>query len=56
MNNDIKEITIEIRKKSGLKLPDCIIIASARYLHIAVITADKQFKKVDDADLIFYEK
>lgn len=56
INNSIKESTIEIRKNSNLKLPDCIIIATAMYLKMPLITADKQFKKVNHADLIIYEK
>lgn len=55
INTQIKEITIDIRIKTSLKLPDCIIIASSLYLNIPIISADKQFKKVENADLILYQ-
>ena len=55
INTIIKEITIDIRIKTSLKLPDCIIIASSLYLNIPIISADKQFKKVENADLILYQ-
>ncbi|KAF0139237.1 MAG: PilT protein domain protein [Ignavibacteria bacterium] len=56
INNVIKEKTVELRKNNNLKLPDCIIIASAMYLKMPLITADKQFRKINGADLIIYEK
>ncbi|MEX1274541.1 MAG: type II toxin-antitoxin system VapC family toxin [Bacteroidota bacterium] len=53
---DIKETTVALRRKYELKLPDCIIIATARYLGIPLITADKDFTKVRELDLILYER
>ena len=40
--------TINIRKTNNLKLPDAIIAATAHYLNIPLITADKGFKTIDD--------
>ena len=55
INNPIKEETIQIRKKYQTKLPDSIIIASALYLDFPLITADSEFKKVEELALIHYE-
>lgn len=56
INSGIKQKTIEIRQASGMALPDCIIAATAVYLDIPLITADRGFKKVKSLDIILYEK
>ncbi|MHB8337835.1 MAG: type II toxin-antitoxin system VapC family toxin [Ignavibacteriaceae bacterium] len=56
INQLIKENTVEIRKKYSLKLPDCIIIATSLYLNIPIISADKEFSKAENADLVLYQK
>ena len=56
INQLIKETTVEIRKKYSLKLPDCIIIATSLYLKIPIISADKEFSKAENADLVLYQK
>ena len=48
INRSIKDTAINIRKSSNLKLPDAIIAATAHYLNIPLITADKGFKNIDD--------
>lgn len=46
---------IDLRRKSGLEVPDAIIAASARFLGVRLMTADKDFKKVEDhLDLLLY--
>ena len=52
----VKINTIEIRKRSKLKLPDSIIAASAISFGLPLITADKGFRKVNHLDLILFEK
>jgi predicted nucleic acid-binding protein len=52
----VKNKAISLRKDKKLKLPDCIIAASAMAYNFPLITADKGFKKVEDLDLILYEK
>jgi len=52
----VKINTIEIRKRSKLKLPDSIISASAISFGLPLITADKGFRKVNHLDLILFEK
>ena len=55
INPLIKDITIKLRREYSLKLPDCIIQATALYLNIPLITADTDFKKVKELDLILFE-
>lgn len=55
INSRIKQETIRIRKNYKNKLPDSIIIATALYLDIPLITADSDFKKIDKLPLIYYE-
>ena len=55
INQEIKRITIDLRRKSHLKLPDCIIAATSIYLNVPFLTADADFKSVDDLLLILYE-
>jgi predicted nucleic acid-binding protein len=56
INQDVKNTTIEIRKSTSLKLPDCIIAATSMILNIPLISADKALKNVKNLDLILYEK
>jgi predicted nucleic acid-binding protein len=56
INNRIKDITIDLRRKHGLKLPDSIIIATSVYLDMPLISADKEFKKVKNINLILYSR
>ena len=54
INSEIKNLTIEVRKKYKLKLPDALIAATSQYLNIPMISADKQFKKIDEINILFY--
>lgn len=56
INSAVKQETIRLRKTYNTKLPDSIIIATALYLDLPLITADIAFKKVDELTLILYEK
>ena len=56
INAVIKEFTITLRRKYGVKLPDGIIMATSLYLNIPIITADNEFKKIEEIDLLYYEK
>ena len=51
INDKIKNETIRLRMKYGLALPDCIILATASYLDLTLLTADKEFKKVNEPSL-----
>lgn len=51
----IKEEAINIRKIYSLKLPDCIIAATAISLNIPFISADKQFRQIKNLPLEVYQ-
>lgn len=50
-STEIKEKTIEIRKKYRTKLPDAIVAASAIVNKIPLITADKGFIQITELPL-----
>lgn len=45
---EVRAYTIDFRKQTGLKLPDCIIAATAAYLNMPLVTGDKHFDKLQD--------
>ena len=49
--DEIKEKTIEIRKKYKTKLPDAIVAASAIVNNLPLITADKGFNQIEELNL-----
>lgn len=55
IDNETKLQIIELRKTYRLKLPDCIIAASALVKKTPLLTADKGFQKVKPLDLLLYE-
>lgn len=55
MNASIKKRAIELRRKYRVKLPDAIVLSTANYLQIPLLTADKGFKKVEDEQVILFE-
>lgn len=48
----IKDITIRIRSKFKVKLPDAVIAATAIYFDLPLFTMDKGFKKIDDLQAV----
>jgi predicted nucleic acid-binding protein len=54
LNEGVKQNTIKLRKINGIKLPDAIIAASATWLNIPLITADKQLSNVKGVKIIHY--
>ena len=48
VNARIKELVIDLRKRHGLKLPDCIIAATAIHLDLALVTSDNHFARLKD--------
>jgi len=55
LDEAVKNEAISLRKKYNLRLPDCIIAASAITWNLTFITADKQFKQIDKLSLEIYE-
>ncbi len=56
INHEIKEETVRIRLSFGTKLPDSIIAATAIYLDLPLLTADKDFSKIETLDLVLYSR
>lgn len=55
LNNTIKAQYVDIRKKYHLKLADATIAATAIALDLPLLTADKQFKTINELTLITYK-
>ncbi|MBV6641433.1 MAG: type II toxin-antitoxin system VapC family toxin [Cyclobacteriaceae bacterium] len=51
----INELAIELKQDYHLKIPDAIIAATALYSDIPLITADKDFTKIKELDIILIE-
>ena len=56
INDRIKENSIHIKRKYGLKLPDSIIAGTAMFLDFPLITADSDFVKIKELEQLLYEK
>jgi len=54
INDSIKKKSIEIRKIFSLKLPDSIVAATAMYLELPLLSADSDFKRIKELELIHY--
>ena len=48
----IKEITISLKQKYSIKTPDAIIAATAKAFNLPLVTADKDFEKIEDVDIM----
>jgi len=46
LNNEIKQEAIYLRRHYKLKLPDCIVAATASYVGLPIITADNDFSQI----------
>jgi predicted nucleic acid-binding protein len=55
INEEIKKEVISLRKKTKLKLPDCIVLATARFLSLPLITSDQDFRSIPFTEIIIYE-
>ena len=56
INPGIKQKAIQIRKLTGLKLPDSIIAASAENENLSLLTADSDFNKLKSLNILQYKK
>ena len=52
LSENIKRIAINIKQNHTLKIPDAIIAATSIYLNLPLLTADKDFKKIKELELI----
>lgn len=55
VNHSIKKNTIQIMKDYKIKLPDAIIAATAMPLNLPIVTAYKQFGRIDLLEVVLYE-
>lgn len=55
LNQAIQRITIDLKQKYKLKLPDAIIAATSIYMNLPLISADKDFDRISDLQFIRYE-
>lgn len=47
LNEEIKQETIYLRRHYKLKIPDCIIAASASYIGLPIVTGDTDFEQIN---------
>ena len=55
LNSEIKQNTKRLIQQNSVKLADAIIASTSLYLDFPLITADKNFTKLQDLDLILIE-
>ena len=51
----IKDYTIFLRRTCKLKTPDAIVAATAYFMNMPLITADKGFNKLQGIEIVLYE-
>ena len=55
LNSSVKREVITLRSSNKIKLPDAIIMATAKVLDVPVITSDQDFNKVEGISVVNYE-
>ncbi|MDR1938366.1 MAG: type II toxin-antitoxin system VapC family toxin [Tannerellaceae bacterium] len=55
LTNGIKEIAIDLKQRHTVKVPDAIIAATAIYHGATLITADREFEKIDGLKLFLLD-
>lgn len=55
-NEVIASLAIDFRKKYKLKTPDALILATARYLNLPFVTADKRLQVPIEVEIIGYSR
>jgi predicted nucleic acid-binding protein len=55
MDTQIKQYAINIKQQIKMKLPDAIVAATAIKNNLSLVTADKDFKKVANLDLVLID-
>lgn len=53
INAEIKSITKKLLQKYSLKLPDAIVSATAIYLDAPLLTADIDFRKIKELNVVY---
>jgi predicted nucleic acid-binding protein len=52
MNARIKSLAIDIKQQTRIKLPDAIVAATAMEYRLLLVTADKDFEKISNLNLL----
>jgi predicted nucleic acid-binding protein len=55
LSQPVKDLTIELKQKHKIKLPDAVIAASALFLDIPLLTRDVSFEKIKSLNLLIIE-
>jgi hypothetical protein len=55
ISENIKQLAIQLKQNYTLKIPDAIIAATSIYLNFPLLTADKDFKKIKELDLVLIQ-
>ncbi len=55
LSENIKTLTIQLKQNYTIKIPDAIIAATSIYLNLPLLTADKDFKKIKELDLLLIQ-
>jgi len=55
INKTIKDIAISLKQKYSIKTPDAIIAATAKSFNLPLITADRDFEKIKDVDIVILD-
>ena len=55
LSDTIKEIAISLKQKYSIKTPDAIIAATAKAFNLPLVTADKNFKKIEDVAIVLLD-
>jgi predicted nucleic acid-binding protein len=55
INENVKKEVVKIKQKQKIKLPDAIIAATAIYLDLPLLSADKDFSKIDNLNLLLFK-
>jgi predicted nucleic acid-binding protein len=56
INPEIKRLVVLLRKNYKIKLPDAIVVASALYANLPLVTGDKQLSQINEITLLLYKK
>jgi len=55
IDSKIKQLAINIKQQYKMKLPDAIIAATAIRYNAALVTADRDFRRIADLDLLMVD-
>jgi len=55
LKNTIKETAIALKQKYSIKTFDAIVAATAKSFNLPLVTADKDFKKIEGIDIVLLD-